>query len=86
MVVVVLVGVLTLVSDRWSPTAAGAELGASEKGEFCVQLDALVGAEWVRHSSAMRGSVKARPAGDDACDDCSELGDWGVTSGMFQAR
>ena len=82
--VVVLVGVLTLMSDLWSPTAAGAELGASETGEFCVQLDALVRAEWARHSSAMRGSVKARPAGDDVCDDCSEPEDWGVTFGTFQ--
>ena len=81
-----LVGVLTLVSDRWSPAAAGAELGASEMGVFCARLDALVGAEWARHSSAMRGSVKASPAGDDACDDCSVLGDWGVTSGTFQVR
>jgi hypothetical protein len=63
--------------------AAGAELGASKMGEFCIQLDILVGAEWAHHSSVMRGSVKARPAGDDACDDCSVLGDWGVTSGMF---
>jgi hypothetical protein len=67
-------------------TAAGAELGASEMGEFCMQLDALVGAEWVHHSSVMRGSVKARPAGDDAYNNCSVLGDWGVTSGMFQVR
>jgi hypothetical protein len=57
----------------------GAELRASETGEFCVQLDASVGAEWARHSSVMRGSVKARPVGDNACDDCSVLGDWGVT-------
>jgi hypothetical protein len=55
--------------------AAGAELRASEMGEFCVRLDASVGAEWARHSSAMRGSVKARPAGDGACDNCSVLGD-----------
>jgi hypothetical protein len=78
--------VLILVSGRQSATAAGAELGASEMGVFCMQLDASVGAEWVRHSSVMRGSVKARPAGDDACDDCSVLGDWGVTSGTFQTR
>ena len=64
--------------------AAGAELGVSEMGVFCVGLDALVGAEWTCHSSAMRGSVKARPTGDDACDDCSALGDWVVTFGMFQ--
>jgi hypothetical protein len=63
---------------------AGAELGASKTGVFCMQLDASVGAEWARHSSAMRGSVKVRPAGDNACDDCSVLGDWGVTFGMFQ--
>jgi hypothetical protein len=66
--------------------AVGAELGASETGVFCVRLDASVGAEWTRHSSTMRGLVKARPVGDDACDDCSVLGDWGVTSGMFQVR
>ena len=51
-----------------------------------MQLDALVGAEWACHLSAMRGSVKVRPAGDKACDDCSVLGDWGVTFGTFQAR
>ena len=67
-------------------TVAGAELGASEMGVFCVRLDALVGAEWPRHSSAMRGSVKARPVGDDVCDDCSVLGEWGVTFGMSQVR
>ena len=55
-------------------------------GVFCVRLDASVGAEWARHLSVMRGSVKARPAGDNVCDDCSELGDWGVTSGTFQAQ
>jgi hypothetical protein len=65
---------------------AGAELGASEMGEFCVRLDALVGAEWGCHSSTMRGSVKVRPAGDAAFDDCSVLGDWGVTFGTFQVR
>jgi hypothetical protein len=62
------------------------ELGASEMGEFCTQLGASVGAEWGRHSSAMRGSVKAIPAGDDACNDCSVLGDWGVTFGTSQVR
>jgi hypothetical protein len=67
-------------------TAAGAELRASETKEFCVQLDALVGAEWEHHFSAMRGLVKVRAASNDACDDCSVLGDWGVTSGTFQVR
>jgi hypothetical protein len=51
-----------------------------------VQLGASTGAEWACHLSAMRGLVKARPASDDACDDCSVLGDWGVTSGTFQVR
>jgi hypothetical protein len=55
-------------------------------GEFCARLDASVGAEWACHLSAIRGLVKTRPAGDDACDDCVELGDWGVTSGMFQVQ
>jgi hypothetical protein len=64
----------------------GAEFPVCRMEEFCAQLGALAGAEWARHSSAMRGSVKARPAGDDACDDCSVLGDWGVTFGTFQAR
>jgi hypothetical protein len=75
--------VLTAVSSLRSAMVAGAELGASEMGEFCVRLDTLVGVEWVRHSSAMRGSVKVRPAGDDVCNDCSVLGDWGVTFGTF---
>ena len=66
--------------------AAGAKLGASETGVFCVRLDALVGAEWAHHSSAMRGLVKVRPAGDNVCNDCSVLGDWGVTFGTFQVR
>jgi hypothetical protein len=66
--------------------AAGAELGASETGVFCMRLGASVGAEWACHSSAMRGSVKVRPAGDNACDDCIGLGDWGVIFGMFQVQ
>jgi hypothetical protein len=77
--------VLTLVLNQWSAMDKGAEVVVCEMGEFCIRLGTLVGAEWVCHSSAMRGSVKVRPASDKACDNCSILGDWEVTSGMFQA-
>jgi hypothetical protein len=69
------VGVLTLVSSLWSAMDEGAEVVVCEMGEFCMRLDTLAGVEWGHHLSVMRGSVKARPAGNNACDDCSVLGD-----------
>jgi hypothetical protein len=69
------VGVLILMSNLWSVIDEGAEVVVCEMGEFCMQLGTLVGAEWAHHSSAVRGSVKVRPARDNTCNDCSVLGD-----------